>query len=408
MASIHAFVDVCSQLSSLSYRVESSDEEIRIKVQEINPAFQVFHFERSPIGSLAVFDTVENRLFVSYRGTDSNISQYLIDGAIALLGDEPKRMGDFSSAMASLHRFGSIAGAAFSLLRSNGGEEAGKELLQSFTFRAVMFAKRAIELTETSNIVITGHSLGGMYAQIVSEALGCDVLTFGAPGAKRFYEIATKEIAFYLSPIPSKEVKALHIASVEDLIGTFGYHTGEHLIIPYVPLNGVPQYLKSLKSNGKSHAQSFLEKKRSQTKAKVIDEAALQQAKETLRQSRTNQNAFTRVLSLMTSSAEQNEVDRIQDYLTVQSFCHQLNVTPIDFEAMHRLFSDNEKAISLVGKIPTASTLMHEANLAKLRDAHSIAGTLASYYALKEDAPNSSRLRTMRLDDDTLPSAPPL
>lgn len=381
-------VDICGQLCSLAYKTKSSDEDIERELNSIKPSLKLFRFERAPIGCLAVLDGSGDELYVSYRGTDNNISQYLVDGSIGFLGDEPKRMEEFSSAMSSMHYFGEWAGTALNLLRNYGGEEAGEELLQTFTFRAIMFAKRSVELSHAANVIITGHSLGGMYAQIVGRALGFEALTFGAPGVGRFYHLATKDIEFYLNSADQQSITAVqtHISSQGDLIGDFGDHYGDRIIVPYVPYKGIPDYLQRLKVRTMEAASATLAALRPQIQSKLINQEALDTAKLALEQSKSKQTTFSMLLSMVSSTKQQIEVDNIQKYLDVESFMEKFALIPLELSHMDHCFTNHQGVITLLKGVPSAATMRKEANNARILDCHSIRATLMSFHQLRGHA----------------------
>lgn len=401
-------VDICGQLCSLAYKTRSTDEDIEKDLVTIKSSLKLFRYERAPIGCLAVLDTSGDELYVSYRGTDNNISQYLIDGSIGFLGDEPKRMDEFTSAMSSMHYFGEWAGTALNLLRNYGGEEAGEELLQTFSFRALMFAKRSVELSHPTKVIITGHSLGGMYAQIVGRALGFEALTFGAPGVGRFYHLATQDFEFYLNPTDKQTDGAVqtHISSQGDLIGDFGDHGGERIVVPYVPYKGIPDYLQKLKTRTLEAATATLAALRPQIQSKTINQEALQAATLVLEQSKSKQTTFSMLLSMVSSTKQQTEVDNIQKYLDIESFIEKFVPLPLELSHMDHCFTNHQGVISALKGIPSAATMRKEANNARILDCHSIRATLMSFHQLKgritsAESSLGSILDRVRTDDTT-------
>ncbi len=79
-----------------------------------------------------------------------------------------------------------------------------------------------------------------------------------------------------------------------------------------------------------------------------------------------------------------------------------MRTIPIDLEAMKSCLTANDSILSNLSNVPTATTLSQKAELVKLKDAHSIACTLASY-RLRRGAGLSSAATVlkMNLEDDT-------
>ena len=90
------------------------------------------------------------------------------------------------------------------------------------------------------NYYITGHSLGGFYAQLVGYHYGHTTFTFNAPGAYKTYRKLHPKWARVLWWTRSKR-SIINYVREHDLVGTFGRHLGVTVTIPNITDPDAPE-----------------------------------------------------------------------------------------------------------------------------------------------------------------------
>lgn len=254
----------CTQACSLAYHT-SSEASLQVQARALN--FEVYAADLSPIGCVAVIDQTTQTLMVSYRGTNHTyLSSYLVDLAIALVSEQDDLtkassliLSDYLGYPASEQKlkqvlsvsqlFLNISSTSASNASGNTKESqslsarlrnAGVEVLQAFTLRAVLFAHNVIaryfkDSTGTAkSVIVTGHSLGGLYAQITGHYLGLRTYTFNSPGAQAVYSDATLGLHFYCPPCTTPSTAdILNFCVGDDAIGKLGKALGDRQILTF-------------------------------------------------------------------------------------------------------------------------------------------------------------------------------
>lgn len=102
----------------------------------------------------------------------------------------------------------------------------GMKLIPEQFFPAMALFERA-RLTHGTNVVITGHSLGGGLAQLVSAASTYPAVTFNAPGVK-----AVAETLSGSTPFGFHAANCMNIVLKNDPVSSFGTLIGKKLRLP--------------------------------------------------------------------------------------------------------------------------------------------------------------------------------
>lgn len=190
-----------------------------------------------------------NNIIVSYRGTDSNNkANLLIDLGIAAAELESDQLNSdlvYNHAQQWLKKYcnellGSLTHATKYLptnlaLKALGTWGYDLETGKSYKARAVNDAFLTFEMIKKEHpgcsYYLTGHSLGGFYAQLIGYHYGHTAYTFNAPGAYHTYRQCHPRWARILRWMRRKN-KITNYVRDHDLVGTFGVHLGTVKIIP--------------------------------------------------------------------------------------------------------------------------------------------------------------------------------
>lgn len=246
-------------VAKLAY--ERNSEDVRRKLNEhplFPDGFMLLNFDESPIGCLAIrspirsfrykCDEYEQALMIGFRGTNPalNPSSVLVDSAIAL--GSPARysastasdaIGDYTGIFLDPTLINGILTLISRTIGETGYDpyRASHEVLQAFVFRAFMFTQHHINKFSDKKtlVLLTGHSLGGMYAQIIGDAMGIDAVTFNAPGSLALKGPCIKGLEMY--PIYKQTKKCLcsvlNLTLGTDAIGRYGEHLGKRRDLSY-------------------------------------------------------------------------------------------------------------------------------------------------------------------------------
>ena len=198
--------------------------------------------------------TGTNNIIVAYRGTDlNNSANLLIDLGIAasILDSSDANsyfVAEHAQSWLEKHASGLLhfmnnhkefvrylpTNAALTLLNYCGYD---LETAKKYKRLGIAHAFAAFAQIKKENpgctFYITGHSLGGFYAQMVAYHHGLTAYTFNAPGAYQTYRQLYPEWTRALWWIRSKKLITNYVRE-HDLVGTFGTHLGQIKIIPNV------------------------------------------------------------------------------------------------------------------------------------------------------------------------------
>lgn len=198
-----------------------------------------------------------NNIIITYRGTDlTNNANLLIDlGIAASILDSTDAnsyfVAEHAHAWFEKHASGLLnlmgnnknlmrylpTNAALSLLNYCGYDI---ETAKKYKRLGIAHAFQAFTQIKKENpgctYYITGHSLGGFYAQMVAYHYGLTAYTFNAPGAYQAYRQLYPDWSRKLWWIRSKKLITNYVRK-HDLVGTFGTHLGQIKIIPNVDNN---------------------------------------------------------------------------------------------------------------------------------------------------------------------------
>ena len=245
----------CARISHLVYH-EQKDLNSQLDRHELS-AYQMvsdIHLEETGMRVSAFKLQGTNNIVIAYRGTDpNNNANLLIDLGIAASVLESSDANSHFVAQHAQVWLEKHWSGLLKLLNNNA------EILRYLPTNALIGAlsywgydietakkykrlgiKHALETFEQikkenpgCTYYITGHSLGGFYAQIVAYHYGYTAYTFNAPGAYQTYRQVYPAWARRLWWIRSKKLITNYIRE-HDLVGTFGTHLGKTTIIPNV------------------------------------------------------------------------------------------------------------------------------------------------------------------------------
>lgn len=298
--------------SKLAYCADEDD--LATDMRE-HPELEKILFDPSPLGCVATFSKNGSVLFIAYRGTDIHFqsSGLAVDLAIGLNsgGDGSKLISAVLSACGNIdidplaiqilqHLIKSSV-PANSTVRSAASiaRNGTMEIMQAFMFRALSFAHLAIaecerKFPQKKKIIITGHSLGGVYAQVVGKFLNLQSIVFNSPGARSFYDQVIQCFAPYYVAATATNVAVHHSFIIKfgdqkwDAIGAFGKPIGRAVELNYN--RHTPAYLNKVaevkeRLFWKFHLEAIALLKASISKGKLYDRAKLAKAEEAARHS---------------------------------------------------------------------------------------------------------------------------
>ncbi len=243
----------CARTSHIVYHNQANLNDVLAK-HELS-AYEVVSditFEKSGMRVCAFRLKGTNNIIISYRGTKlTSKANLLIDlGIAATFIEENNSAFVYEHAQIWLERYcngllktmhnnkGFVrylpTQTALALLGRWGYDlETGKKYKLLGIKHAFQAFARIKKEHPGCNYYITGHSLGGFYAQLVAYHCGHTAYTFNAPGAYQTYRQLHPRWNRALWWIRSKKLITNYVRE-HDLVGTFGTHLGQTKIIPNV------------------------------------------------------------------------------------------------------------------------------------------------------------------------------
>jgi hypothetical protein len=254
----------CAQLCKLSYLDLSAFDLPTIKSVLSGSSWQaVVHDCRSPLGAIAVVSspqilskvdqkpsqaTTYRTLAIAFRGTDieANPSSGVIDLGFACACESKDDLKKFIKGVRKTTELTTVHSSCLFLAETLPDlldlSPMGEEIVGNAVFSALGFARRSIaeykkRYTSEMKVMITGHSLGGIYAQCIGYYLSFPTVTFNAPGARGILDTSMNVLAqLDHDPVPTERMGKSPIENLtlgDDMIGNFGTVVGTRLAIPY-------------------------------------------------------------------------------------------------------------------------------------------------------------------------------
>lgn len=276
-------LDICYTLSEIASLAYSPISEIKTKASKCCD-FQLESFEESPIGCVAGKynksinfngENYDGTLVVGFRGTTLESPSSLIVNTAIALGSRhddsattgSRLLADYLDISLHPHCLKNLLGLLSDAASSRRFEisKASYEVLQAFIFRAYMFTQHHVEKVRKNFrgkkflTLLTGHSLGGVYAQIIGNYMNINTITFNAPGASILYKPCIEGLGMYRSPKKEKVsgFTVMNLILGQDVIGTHGTPLGQRKILRYYPRKD-PIYQELLREKKYSIAREAL------------------------------------------------------------------------------------------------------------------------------------------------------
>jgi len=99
-------------------------------------------------------------------------------------------------------------------------------------------------------LIVTGHSLGGFFAQIIAAKKGLDAITFNAPGAKAWMDQYALKI--------HEKCSITNYVRTSDLAASLGTHIGKKMVWPAVTQKDLSPWEKALLNHSIAEVIEYL------------------------------------------------------------------------------------------------------------------------------------------------------
>lgn len=195
-----------SKICDLVYEIDDRIIEFFIG----HPQYSLIKFDKSPIGSIAVKREDKHEIYIVFRGTAPiTPSSYLVDVAVGV-AQQPESFKT-ASELTAIYFGGDekLIEVGYRILLPQISSQSpvdpsqtSREILSAYVFRAIMFTYQIMSDVKNKDckIIVGGHSLGGIYAQVVAKYFNLPLITFASPGVKSIYEKVIEGVDMYCPP----------------------------------------------------------------------------------------------------------------------------------------------------------------------------------------------------------------